>query len=81
VERAICEAAKMKEARAFKEVRKRLIDKARKLLPSRMGQRYTDMVVVCLSGGANDGIELDVGDRIGLAFIKIVMLRLKKLYG
>lgn len=79
----LCTVAKMKEEGTPKELQKRLIDKARKLLPSRMGQRYTDVVMACLSGSINDGIELDDQDaeaRVGLAFIKTVMSRLEKLY-
>lgn len=79
----LCTVAKMKEAGTPKEVQQRLIDKAGKLLPSRMGQRYTDVVVACLSGSINAGIEpdqQDAGARVGLAYIKVVMSRLERLY-
>ena len=36
--------------------------------PLGMGHRYTDMVMPCPSGGVNDGIEPDVGERIRLGF-------------
>ena len=42
-----------------------------------------DVVVACLSGSINDGIdpdELDKEAKVGLAFIKNMMSRLGKLY-
>ena len=62
-------------------VKERFIVKAKQLLPAKVGQRYTDVVVACLSSSIDDGI--DMGDelevKVGLAYIKNVMSKLEAL--
>ena len=64
------------------DVRNRLVLKAEELLPPKMGQRYTDVVVACLSGNMDFGVAAreEQGEaRLGLAYIKSVMSNLEKI--
>ena len=62
-------------------VMERFIEAAKKLLPPKMGQRYTNVVVTCLSGGIEES-EVDSAEdereaRLGLSFIKNVLSKLE----
>ena len=56
-------------------VRQVFIEKAQTMLPSRMGQRYTDVVIECLSSSVKD----NEGGPVGLKFIESVVSQLEKL--
>jgi hypothetical protein len=62
-------------------VMEQFIEVAKTLLPPKMGQRYTNVVVTCLSGGI-EGSEVDSAEdereaRVGLSFIKNVLSKLE----
>lgn len=71
----------LKDGKTSHDVRQRFIDTAQKLLPPRLGRKYTNMVVACLSGNIQEGVDAE-GDpeaRVGLGYIKNVVSELEKL--
>ena len=63
-------------------VQQRFIDKAKELLPPKLGRKYTNVVVSCLSGNLDEGLELmgnDLEQKEGLGYIRNVVTRLEKL--
>jgi hypothetical protein len=69
------------EGRAPTDVSSRLIEKAAVFLPPRVGQRYTNVVLSCLSGEIEEGLDSkdEFEARIGLSYIKNVLSRLEML--
>jgi hypothetical protein len=64
------------------DVRDRFIEMAQKFLPSKMGRKYTNVVVSCLSGNLEEGIDIrdqDLAARTGIGYMKNVVSRLEDL--
>jgi serine/threonine protein kinase len=61
------------------DVQTRFIEKAKNLLPGKMGRRYTDVVITCLSGSFQDGVEDELQAKLGLGYIKNVAARLENI--
>ena len=64
------------------DVRDRFIKMAQKFLPSKMGRKYTNVVVSCLSGNLEEGIDIrnqDLASRTGIGYMKNVVSRLEDL--
>ena len=79
----ISKDGEFKEDKGAIDLQERLMEKARKLLPPRLGKRYTDIVVACLSGRFEEGVDEEMEDRAreGLGYIKNIVTKLEKLKG
>ena len=79
----LVDGVELKEGIMPKRLTERLIDCAERLLPSKMGQTYADVVVACLSTNFDKGIEgvseENMEERIGLGYLRNIVSRLEKL--
>ena len=63
------------------DVQQRFINKAKELRPPKLGRKYTNVVVSCLFGELDEGLELMENEleHKGLGYIRNVVTRLEKL--
>jgi hypothetical protein len=78
----LIDGERLKKGKTPGDIRDRFIEMAQRYLPPKMGRKYTNVVVSCLSGKFEEGIEMmdnDLAARVGIGYMKNVVSRLEAL--